>query len=61
MVVMTWKYDMFRSGQHGGYLVDSGFFMQWYTDVMIQPFMSIVCTSGKSLCNGLSVRLHRSH
>ena len=22
-VVMTWKYDMFKSGWHGGYLVDS--------------------------------------
>ena len=23
---MAWKYDIFRSGLHGGYLVDSGFF-----------------------------------
>ena len=25
---MTWKYDIFRGGEHGGYLVDSGFFAQ---------------------------------
>ena len=29
-MVMTWKGDIFRSGQNGGYLVDSGFFAQWY-------------------------------
>ena len=25
-VVMTWKWNIFRSGLHGAYLVDSGFF-----------------------------------
>ena len=25
---MTWKLDIFRSGQDGSYLVDSGFFAQ---------------------------------
>ena len=25
MVVMTWKEDIFRGGEYGGYLVDSGF------------------------------------
>ena len=25
---MTWKEDIIRSGEHGGYLVDSGFVAQ---------------------------------
>ena len=25
---MTWKYNIFKSSQHGGYLVGSGFFVQ---------------------------------
>ena len=26
---MNWKYDIFKDGLYGGYLLDSGFFAQW--------------------------------
>ena len=42
-MVMTWKKDIFRSGKHGGYLVNSGFFLQ--CKFIESPYFCIVSHS----------------
>ena len=37
---MNWKYDIFTSGWHGGYMVDSGFFAQCSMYATVPPGLS---------------------
>ena len=43
---MTWKRDIFRGGQHGGYLVDSGFLCSdgdWFEHHLFHE-TSVICS-----------------